>query len=54
MITRLDKKFGGGAEARLQLQADFELELALKKAQQIKVERIDYPRVAQMVMYQVD
>ena len=40
MAIRLDKAFGGGAEVWFQLQADFELAQAMKKADDIQVERI--------------
>ena len=41
MAIRLDKAFGGGADAWYQLQAAYDLAQALKKADQIKVERIE-------------
>ncbi len=40
MAIRLDKAFGGGADTWFQLQADFELAQAMKKADEIQVERI--------------
>jgi addiction module HigA family antidote len=40
MAIRLDKAFGGGAKSWYQLQADYELAQAMKKADRIRVERI--------------
>ena len=40
MAIRLDKAFGGGAETWYRLQSAYELAQALKKADQIKVERL--------------
>ena len=40
MAVRLDKAFGGGAKSWYQLQADYELAQAMKKADRIRVERI--------------
>ena len=40
MAIRLDKAFGGGADTWYRLQSTWELAQALKKANQIKVERI--------------
>jgi addiction module HigA family antidote len=40
MAIRLDKAFGGGADTWLRLQAAYDLANAMKKAKQIKVERI--------------
>lgn len=44
MAIRLDKAFGGGAETWFRLQAGYDLAQAMKKADDIKVERI--PRAA--------
>lgn len=41
MAIRLDKAFGGGAGTWLRLQAAYDLARALKKADTIKVARID-------------
>lgn len=40
MAIRLDKAFGGGAETWLRLQAAYDLALAMRCADAIKVERI--------------
>lgn len=40
MAIRLDKAFGGGAEAWLRLQAACDLAQAMKRADEIKVERL--------------
>ena len=40
MAIRLDKAFGGGADTWYRLQSTWELAQALKKADQIKVERL--------------
>ena len=40
MAIRLDKAFGGGADAWYRLQANYDLAQAMKKADQIKVKRI--------------
>ena len=40
MAIRLDKAFGGGAETWYRLQSACELAQAMKKADQIKVERL--------------
>lgn len=40
MEIRLDKAFGGGAETWYRLQSAYELAQAMKKADQIKVERL--------------
>ena len=40
MAIRLDKAFGGGADTWHRLQSTWELAQALKKADQIKVERL--------------
>jgi antitoxin HigA-1 len=40
MAIRLDKAFGGGADTWFRLQAAYDLAQAMKKAGQIKVERI--------------
>ena len=40
MAIRLDKAFGGGAETWYRLQSTYELAQAMKKADQIKVERL--------------
>jgi len=40
MAIRLDKAFGGGAETWLRLQAAYDLAQAMKRADQIKVERL--------------
>ena len=39
MAIRLDKAFGGGADTWYRLQSSWELAQALKRADQIKVER---------------
>lgn len=41
MAIRLDKAFGGGAGVWYRMQAAYDLAQALKKADQIKVERIE-------------
>lgn len=40
MAIRLDKAFGGGAETWYRLQSAYELAQAMKRADQIKVERL--------------
>ena len=40
MAIRLDKAFGGGADVWLKMQSTFDLAVAMKKADDIKVERI--------------
>lgn len=40
MAIRLDKAFGGGAEAWYRLQSAYELAQAMKKADRIRVERL--------------
>jgi addiction module HigA family antidote len=40
MAIRLDKAFGGGAETWLRLQAAYDLALAMRHADRIKVERL--------------
>jgi addiction module HigA family antidote len=40
MAIRLDKAFGGGAETWYRLQAAYDLAQAMKRADDIKVERI--------------
>jgi antitoxin HigA-1 len=40
MAIRLDKAFGGGAEAWLHLQAAYDLAQAMKRADRIKVARL--------------
>ncbi|MFN3460809.1 MAG: HigA family addiction module antitoxin [Oceanibaculum sp.] len=40
MAIRLDKAFGGGAETWYRLQAAYDLAQAMKRADEIKVERI--------------
>lgn len=40
MAIRLDKAFGGGAEIWLRLQAAYDLAQAMKREDQIKVERL--------------
>ena len=40
MAIRLDKAFGGGANTWYRLQAAYDLAQAMKKADQVKVERI--------------
>ena len=40
MAIRLDKAFGGGADAWFRLQAAYDLARAMKKANRIKVARI--------------
>ena len=42
MAIRLDKAFGGGADTWSRLQAAYSLAQAMKKADDIKVERIAY------------
>ncbi len=42
MAIRLDKAFGGGAETWYRLQATYDLAQAMKKANQIKVKRIQH------------
>ena len=44
MAIRLDKAFGGGADTWYRLQAAYDLARALRKASEIKVERL--PTVA--------
>ena len=46
MAIRLDKAFGGGAETWYRLQSAYELAQAMKKADQIKVERLTPDRKA--------
>ena len=46
MAIRLDKAFGGGAETWYRLQSAYELAQAMKKADQIKVERLTPDRDA--------
>ena len=46
MAIRLDKAFGGGAETWYRLQSAYELAQAMKKANQIKVERLTPDRDA--------
>lgn len=41
MAIRLDKAFGGGAETWLRLQSAFDLSQAMKRSDQIKVERLE-------------
>lgn len=41
MAIRLDKAFGGGAETWLRLQAAYDLAQAMKRTDQIKVERLE-------------
>jgi antitoxin HigA-1 len=45
MAIRLDKAFGGGAETWYRLQAAYDLAQAMKRADEIKVERLS-PEVA--------
>jgi addiction module HigA family antidote len=45
MAIRLDKAFGGGAETWYRLQAAYDLAQAMKRADEIKVERFS-PEVA--------
>ena len=40
MAIRLDKVFGGGAEAWYRLQASYDLSRAMKRADEIQVERL--------------
>jgi addiction module HigA family antidote len=40
MAIRLDKAFGGGADTWLRLQAAYDLALAMKHADEIKVDRL--------------
>lgn len=40
MAIRLDKAFGGGAETWLRLQTAYDLLQAMKRADEIKVERV--------------
>ena len=40
MAIRLDKAFGGGAETWLRLQTAYDLARAMKRADEIKVERL--------------
>jgi len=40
MAIRLDRAFGGGAEAWCRLQSAYELAQALKKAEGMEVERL--------------
>lgn len=40
MAIRLDKAFGGGAETWLRLQAAYDLAQAMRRAEEIKVERL--------------
>lgn len=40
MAIRLDKAFGGGADTWFRLQAAYDLAQAMRKANEIKVERI--------------
>src|SRR5262245_3169127 len=40
MAIRLDKAFGGDAEVWLKMQASYDLALAMKNADQIKVSRL--------------
>lgn len=40
MAIRLDKAFGGGAETWYRLQASYDLAQAMKRADEIKVDRI--------------
>ncbi len=40
MAIRLDKAFGGGAETWYRLQAAYDLAQAMKRADQIRVERL--------------
>jgi addiction module HigA family antidote len=43
MAIRLDKAFGGGAEAWHRLQASYDMAQAMKKAGRIKVRRVPQP-----------
>jgi len=45
MAIRLDKAFGGGAETWLRIQTTYDLAQAMKRAGEIKVERVD-PKAA--------
>ena len=40
MAIRLDKAFGGGAETWYRMQASYDLAQAMKRADQVKVERV--------------
>lgn len=42
MAIRLDKAFGGGADTWVRIQAAYDLAQAMKKASDIKVERITH------------
>jgi addiction module HigA family antidote len=41
MAIRLDKAFGGGAETWLRIQTSYDLAQAMKRADEIKVERVE-------------
>ena len=43
MAIRLDKAFGGGAETWLRLQAAYDLAEAMKRADELEVERLYVP-----------
>src|SRR5947208_4696903 len=43
MAIRLDKAFGGGADSWHQMQADYDMAQAMKRADEIKVQRIQPP-----------
>jgi len=43
MAIRLDKAFGGGADSWHQMQADYDMAQAMKRADEIKVQRIQTP-----------
>jgi addiction module HigA family antidote len=45
MAIRLDKAFGGGAETWFRIQTSYDLAQAMKRADEIKVERVE-PKAA--------
>ena len=45
VAIRLDKAFGGGAETRFRIQTSYDLAQAMKRADEIKVERVE-PKAA--------
>jgi addiction module HigA family antidote len=45
MAIRLDKAFGGGAEAWFRIQTSYDLAQAMKRADEIKVKRVE-PKAA--------
>ena len=46
MAIRLDKAFGGGADAWHRMQAAYEMAQAMRHADQIKVKRVPRPVIA--------